>query len=115
MNSSTLLRVLLAGALLTGVAACTKHDEPIGPAQKAGAAIDQAGERVAKDLHDKLDKADQAAKQMTQAAKDTGAQISDATADAADDASKKLDQATVNVGKKVEHVGERIQEAGKKP
>jgi F0F1-type ATP synthase membrane subunit b/b' len=96
--------------LALGLSACKKPDEAVGPAQKAGAAIDDAGAKVAAKLHEPIDKAKQVGQQMEDAAKDTSDKIKEAT----EDASKGIDKATVEVGKKVEQAGEKIQQAGKK-
>jgi uncharacterized membrane protein len=110
MRTSSMCSALLAVALVAGVAGCGKRDEAIGPAQKAGQAIDNAGDKVARDLHDKLDRANQAAKKVTDSAEQAKDKIAEATADAG----KGLDKATEEVGKKVERAGEKIQEAAKK-
>ena len=108
MKMAFILSTALVVAL--GLSACKKPDEAVGPAQKAGAAIDDAGARAAAKLHEPIDKARQVGQQMQDAAKETGDKIKEAT----DDASKGIDKATVEVGKKVEQAGEKIQEAGKK-
>lgn len=108
-----LTRIFQAAVLLTGLAglsACTKPAEEMGPAQKAGAAIDNAGDRVATGIHEQLDKAHQAGRQMEDAARNTGAKIEEAT----QDASKGIDRATEKVGEKVEQAGEQIQESARK-
>ena len=110
MKSTPLLSAALLLALLSGLSACKKADEPIGPAQKAGAAIDKAGEQVAAELHKPIEKAKEVGQQLEEAAKDTGKQIDKAT----EDASRGIDKATEEVGKKVERAGEKIQEAAKK-
>jgi hypothetical protein len=109
MRQGTICKAVLLVALVAALGACKKKEE-MGPAQKAGAAIDNAGDQIAKDIHAKLDKADQAAKDMAEAAKATGDKIKDAT----EDASKGLDKATEEVGKKVEKAGEKIQDAARK-
>jgi hypothetical protein len=110
MRQGTICKAVLLVALVAALGACKKKEEAMGPAQKAGAAIDNAGDKIAKDLHEKLDKADQAAKDMADAAKATGDKIKDAT----EDASKGLGKATEEVGKKVEQAGEKIQDAARK-
>ncbi len=110
MRQGTMCKAVMMVALVAALGACKKQEEEMGPAQKAGAAIDNAGDKVAKEIHDKLDKADQAAKDMAEAAKATGDKIKDAT----EDASKGLDKATEEVGKKVESAGEKIQDAARK-
>ncbi len=104
----------MAAVLAFGVQACSKREDGMGPAQKAGQAVDNAGDKVAKDLHDKLDKANAAAQQTAEAAKQARDQIAAATGDAAADAAKGLDAATEKVGQKVEQAGEKIQEAAKR-
>lgn len=106
--------IVVAMAVLAGLAGCTKKDEPIGPAQKAGAAVDAAGDKVAREVQDKLDRARDAGKQVADSAAQTRERIEQETANAAADASKGLDKATEEVGKKVERAGEKIQEAAKK-
>jgi F0F1-type ATP synthase membrane subunit b/b' len=109
MQHGMMFKAAMMVALVAALGACKKEEE-MGPAQKAGAAIDNAGDKVAKEIHDKLDKADQAAKDMADAARATGDKIKDAT----EDASKGLDKATEEVGKKVESAGEKIQDAARK-
>jgi hypothetical protein len=109
MKSTLIFRSAIALALLAGLAACTKPGETMGPAQKAGAAIDKTGDQIAAELHKPIDKANEAKEAMNDAALETRAQIEQATADA----SRGIDKATVEVGKKVEQAGEKIQEAGK--
>ena len=109
MTSTFISRGAIALTLLAGLAACTKPGEPVGPAQKAGAAIDKTGDQIAAELHKPIDKAHEATKAMNDAALQTRTQIEEATADA----SRGIDKATVEVGKKVEQAGEKIQEAGK--
>ena len=109
---TTFKRVLVAVAILAGVAGC-KRDEPVGPAQKAGAAIDNAGDKVAREVQDSLRKADEAADRMREKAKVTGEQIKEATEEATRDAKNGLDKATDEVGKKVEKAGEKMQDAAR--
>jgi predicted trehalose synthase len=106
--------ILVACALVAGLAGCTKKDEAMGPAQKAGAAVDAAGDKVAREMHDKLDRASAAAKQVADSAAETRDKIEQQTESAAADASRGLDKATEEVGKKVERAGEKIQESAKK-
>lgn len=110
--SRTALLVAMAAAATLG--ACGKRDDGMGPAQKAGQAVDNAGDKVARELQDKLDKANAAAAQATESARQTQANIAAATADAAQDASKGLDAATEKVGQKIERAGEKIQESARK-
>lgn len=108
------LAVLLVAALAGALTGCGKRDDAMGPAQKAGQAVDNAGDKVARDLHDKLDKANAAAAQMTESAQQTRDKIAAATGDATADAAKGLSAATEQVGQKVEQAGEKIQEAAKR-
>ncbi len=110
MKTTSILSAMLAVLLATGAAGCTKRDEAMGPVQKAGQAVDNAGDKVAQDLHDKLDRAKQAGQQVADSAAETKNKIEQATADA----SQGLNKATEEVGKKVERAGEKIQEASKK-
>lgn len=111
MKAATVLKVVLAVAVAAGLSACNRHEADMGPAQKAGKAVDgavnSAGEKVSRELHDKLDRADQVGKDVAKSAQETRDKISEAT----DDASKGLNKATEQVGKKVERAGEKIQEA----
>jgi hypothetical protein len=101
MNKQIWIVAMLALAVsLTG---CTKKEDEMGPAQKAGAAIDNAGDRVAKDIHEKLDKARDAGQDVAEAAKVQGEAIKEATAEVAEEA-----------GKKVEEAGKNMQEAARK-
>jgi hypothetical protein len=93
-------------AVLAGTLGCSRSDDEMGPAQKAGAKIDSVGEQVVDQLHGQLDKADQAAKDVADAARANVDKIAEAT----NEASEGLSQATEEVGKKVERAGEKIQE-----
>lgn len=107
MNITSVARAMLAVAILAGLAACTPREDKVGPAQKAGAAIDNAGDEVARKLQEKLDKAEQAGEKVADAARATGDKIEDATIDA----SRGLEETAKKAGKKVERAGEKIQEA----
>lgn len=98
MNPKLMFAALL---MLAGAAGCSRQEE-MGPAQKAGKAVDDAGAKVAAKLHEPLDKANAAAQQAR-----------DKIEDAADDARAGLDTATEKVGKKVEQAGEKIQDAAR--
>lgn len=98
MGKKAIMTVAVLVAAMAMLSACQKKEE-MGPAQKAGAAIDNAGDKVAKDIHDKLDKA-----------KEAGQKVEDAARQAGDN----LKEATGEVGKKVEQAGEKIQDAAKK-
>jgi hypothetical protein len=109
MLTTTIRNGALLLALLAGVAACSKQGETMGPAQKAGAAIDKTGEQIAAELHKPIDKANEAGQKVNEAARATRAEIEEAT----NDASRGIDKATEQVGQKVERVGEKIQESAK--
>jgi hypothetical protein len=64
---------------------------------KAGAAIDNAGDRVAKDIDEKLDKARDAGQDVAEAAKVPGEAIKEATAEVAEEAGKKVEEAGKNM------------------
>ncbi len=109
MKSSSFNNTAVVLALLAALSACTKPGETMGPAQKAGAAIDSTGDRIAAELHKPIDKANEAGQKVNDAALATKQQIEEA----ANDASRGIDKATEEVGKKVERAGEKIQEAAK--
>lgn len=109
MNITSVSSALLAVAIVAGAAACTPRQDEVGPAQKAGQAIDNAGDEVARKIQEKLDRAEQAGQKAADAARATGDQLKDATGDA----SRGLEEATRNAGKKVERAGEKIQDAAK--
>lgn len=102
----TILAVML---LALAAAGCSKKDDGMGPAQSAGKAVDDAGAKVATELHKPIDKANEAAQALAQSADQARDQIKDAT----EDARQGLDKATDDVGKKVERAGEKIQDAAK--
>ena len=114
----TVINAAVLLAMLAAFAACKKADDGMGPAQKAGAAVDAAGDKVARDLHAGIDKANAAAQQAAKNAEDTTARLNEATTgkitEAARDASQGLNNATEAVGKKVERAGEKIQESAHK-
>lgn len=100
------MAVVLAALLL---AACSKHKDDMGPAQRAGKAVDDAGDKVAAQLHDPIDKANEATKSLQQSAEQARDQIKDAT----EDARQGVGHVTEEVGKKVEKAGEKIQDSAK--
>jgi outer membrane murein-binding lipoprotein Lpp len=106
MDKKLMFAALLA---LAAVAGCNRQQDDIGPAQKAGKAVDDAGARVAARLHEPIDKAHEAA----QAAADSAQQASEKIKDATEDARAGLNTAAGEVGKKVERAGEKIQDAAK--
>lgn len=89
---------LLALAVSLVLAGCGRAEDDIGPAQKAGKALDDAGARVSDTVQDELAKADRAAEEARE-------KVEDATRDA----SRGLDRAKDQVGKKVEKAGEKLQ------
>ena len=72
----------------------------MGPAERAGKAVDTVGAKVSDAVQQEVVKADAAARAAKEKAKDVAAQ-----------ASHNLDRATEQVGKKVERAGEKIQVA----
>jgi hypothetical protein len=94
---TNMLGVLLVLAALAG---CSRDEEAMGPAQRAGKALDDAGARVTHQVDKELPKADRAADEARE-------KIKDATKDARGG----LKRATEEVGKKVEDAGEKIQDA----
>ncbi|QYF91824.1 hypothetical protein KY495_13585 [Massilia sp. PAMC28688] len=109
MKIQSIIPLAVLVAAMAGSTGCTRSDEQVGPAQKAGAAIDNAGEQVAEELHESLDKARQAGQQVTDGARRAEERMQEATEDASEGARK----TTEKVGEKVEQAGERIQEAAR--
>ncbi len=109
MKSTLFSNGAIVLALLAGLSACTKPGEPVGPAQKAGAAIDKTGDQIAAELHKPIDKAHEAGQKINDAALAAKDELEKAT----NDASRGIDKATEEVGKKVERAGEKIQESAK--
>ena len=109
------------GALLVlAVAGCTGDDEAMGPAQKAGKAVDEAGNRVAQGLRAPIEKADEAAQQARERAEEARRQLAARTEearekieDATEEAGRGLQKATGKVGEKVEKAGEKMQQAAR--
>ncbi|MEH6437914.1 hypothetical protein [Massilia sp. DD77] len=95
----TMVGTLLALLVSAALAGCGRDDD-IGPAQKAGKALDEAGARVSDTVQDELEKADRAAEEARE-------KVEDATRDA----SRGLDRAKDQIGKKVEKAGEKLQDS----
>jgi len=121
MKTTTMFGALLVLALAAG---CTRNDdtsgEAMGPAQKAGKAVDEAGDRVASGLRAPLDKADEAAKKLAERAEEERRQLAERTEearekikDATEEAGRGLQKATSKVGEKVEQAGEKMQDAAR--
>lgn len=108
MKTTSIIGSLLMLAALATASGCTRQED-MGPGQKAGKAVDDAGEQVADKVREKLSKADEAAAKVVQSADDAREKIEDATRDA----SKGIDRATQKVGKQVERAGEKIQDAAR--
>ena len=107
MKTMTMLGALLVLAVAAG---CSPRDEDeAGPAQKAGKAIDDAGDKVARELRAPLEKADEAAKRVAERADEAREKIKDAT----DEAGRGLQKAGTVVGEKVERAGEKMQESAR--
>jgi predicted small secreted protein len=95
--------ILAMIALAAALAGCNQSSsDSIGPAERAGKAVDAAGAKVTDAVQQQVVKADAAARQAKEKVKDATAQ-----------ASHNLDRATEQVGKKVERAGEKIQEAAR--
>ena len=86
--------------LLAALAGCSRDEEAMGPAQRAGKALDEAGAKVSRQVDNELAKVDRATEEAR-----------DKVKDAARDAKGGLKRATEEVGQKVEDAGEKIQEA----
>jgi hypothetical protein len=99
MNRISTTAILLA-ALLAG---CKQSPaDGMGPAQKAGKVVDEAGAKVQTAVQDQVVKADAAAERAREKAKEAAAE-----------ASRNLDRATAKVGEKVEKAGEKMQQAAR--
>ena len=94
---TTVMTSLLVLAVLAG---CSRSEEEVGPAQRAGKALDNAGVKVSRQVEQELARADRATAEAREKIKD-----------AAQDAKGGLKRATEEVGKKVENAGEKIQDA----
>jgi predicted small secreted protein len=95
---STLCLVLAAT-----LAGCNQPSgDGVGPAQKAGKAVDDAGAKVTSAVQQQVVNADEAAERAREKAKEAAAV-----------ASRNLDRATAKVGEKVEQAGEKMQEAAR--
>src|SRR5450830_848533 len=103
----------VAAVLALGLQGCSKREDGMGPAQQAGQAVDNAGDKVAKDLHDKLDKANAAAQQTADAARETRDGNAAASGAEAGGGGKGLAAATEKGGERVEQGGEKMQGAAK--
>ena len=112
---------IFSGLLVLGLAAgCSPGEDGVGPAQKAGKAVDEAGDRVAQGLRAPLEKADEAAKKLAERAEEERRQLAERTdearekiKDATQEAGRGLEKATGKVGEKVERAGEKMQEAAR--
>jgi predicted small secreted protein len=91
--------MLMAAAVLAG---CDTSNDGVGPAQRAGKAVDDAGAKVQAVVEQQVVKADAAAEH-----------VRDKPKVAAAEASRNLDRATVKAGEKVEQAGEKLQEAAR--
>lgn len=117
MKATTIFSALLVLAVAAG---CSRDEEAMGPAQKAGKAMDEAGDRVAQGLRAPLEKADEAAEQARAKAEEARRQLAERTEaarekieDATEEAGRGLEKATGKVGEKVERAGEKMQEAAR--
>jgi sugar-specific transcriptional regulator TrmB len=117
MKTTTMFGALLVLAMAAG---CSRQDDGMGPAQKAGKAVDEAGDKVARELRAPLEKADEAAKKLAERAEEERRQLAERTEaarekikDATEEAGRGLQKATGKVGEKVEQAGEKLQDAAR--
>jgi hypothetical protein len=115
MKKTTMFGALLVLAMAAG---CSRQDDGMGPAQKAGRAVDEAGDKVARELRAPLEKADEAAKKLAGRAEEERRRLAERTEearekiqDATAEAGRGLQKATSKVGEKVEQAGEKMQGA----
>ena len=93
---TTVWGTLLALAMLAG---CSRDDGAVGPAQRAGRALDAAGVNVSRQMEGELAKADRATDNAR-------ARIKDATKDGRSG----LKRAGGDLGKRLEDAGEKIRD-----
>jgi len=98
MNRIAMASVLLAACL----AGCGQSDNGVGPAQRAGKAIDDVSAKAAVKVQEQVSKADAAA-----------AKARAAVPNAVEQARTNLDHVTEKVGEKVEQAGQKMQQAGR--
>lgn len=100
---SAMSAMVLAAAAVVPLTGCEQSSgDAMGPAQKAGKVVDDAGAKVQDAVQQQVVKADAAAEQAREKAKEATAQ-----------ARNNLDRATAKVGEKVEQAGEKMQEAAR--
>lgn len=117
MKRTSMFGALLVLAMAAG---CSRDEAAMGPAQQAGKAVDEAGDKVAAGLRAPLEKADEAAKKLAERAEEQRSRLADRTEearekikDATQEAGRGLQKATGKVGEKVEQAGEKLQEAAR--
>ena len=57
--------LIVCAMMLAALGGCQKDEQGIGPAQKAGAKLDKAGENVGENLKANIDKAEEAGKKRS--------------------------------------------------
>lgn len=94
------MKATMVGALvlLAALAGCSR-DNDVGPAERLGKALDDAGAKVTDSVQDELAKS-------KRAVDDAREKVEDATREA----SRGLERATDEVGKSVERAGEKMQD-----
>jgi hypothetical protein len=117
MKTTTMFGALLVLAMAAG---CSRQDDGMGPAQKAGKAVDEAGDKVARELRAPLEKADEAARKLAERAEEERRQLAERTEearekikDATEEAGRGLQKVSGKVGEKVEQAGEKMQDAAR--
>lgn len=121
MKTTNIIGAPLLVAVLAVLAACSpRDDDGMGPAQKAGKAMDEAGDKVARELRAPLEQADEAARRVAERADEAKDRLAERTEearekikDATAEAERGLEKASEKVGEKVERAGEKMQEAAK--
>lgn len=121
MKMTRMFGAPLLAAVLAVLAACSpRDDDAMGPAQQAGKAMDEAGDKVARELRAPLEKADEAAQRAVERADEAKDRLVERTEearekirDATAEAERGLEKASSKVGEKVERAGEKMQEAAK--
>jgi hypothetical protein len=111
MKATTAMRLVLLIAVATGAVACKRREPQVAPAPASATTLpaDSSGTRVGDALREKIDRAEQASRDVAKAAHETREKIDEATAEGR----KELSETGVEVGKKVERAGEKIEQAAR--
>lgn len=121
MNKVTMAGILMAVTVMATGCKKTDNADTMGPAQEAGAAIDNAGAKVAEETREGVQAADAAAEragERVEAAAEradenlerAGAEVRQETREAAQEAKQAADNVNDNAGRALERAGEKMQD-----